>query len=166
MALRSHGCVERPWACTRMSCMRTWCIPAHQSPDCAHRAITHTHTHTRLACMVMMSAHTSVAHRGQVLAILPAGVGDKGLIALPCILGHFTQIVRPLLPFALLFSLTLSLHPRSLHTDRIPSPLPPSFLSLVLTVLTHLPRSYAIPRSFLPCSLSFLLTLSPASSGT
>lgn len=28
-----------------------------------------------------------------VLAILPAGVGDKGLIALPCILGHFTQIV-------------------------------------------------------------------------
>ena len=29
----------------------------------------------------------------QVLAILPPAVGDKGLIALPCILGHFSQIV-------------------------------------------------------------------------
>jgi len=28
-----------------------------------------------------------------VLAILPPGFGDKGLIALPCILGHFSQIV-------------------------------------------------------------------------
>eukprot|EP00277_Geminigera_cryophila_P023666 CAMPEP_0179463436 /NCGR_PEP_ID=MMETSP0799-20121207/45505_1 /TAXON_ID=46947 /ORGANISM="Geminigera cryophila, Strain CCMP2564" /LENGTH=185 /DNA_ID=CAMNT_0021266723 /DNA_START=75 /DNA_END=632 /DNA_ORIENTATION=+ len=28
-----------------------------------------------------------------ILTILPAGLGDKGLIALPCILGHFSQIV-------------------------------------------------------------------------
>lgn len=28
-----------------------------------------------------------------ILTILPPGLGDKGLIALPCILGHFSQIV-------------------------------------------------------------------------
>ena len=28
-----------------------------------------------------------------ILSILPPGLGDKGLIALPCILGHFSQIV-------------------------------------------------------------------------
>jgi predicted Na+-dependent transporter len=26
-----------------------------------------------------------------ILSILPPGLGDKGLIALPCILGHFSQ---------------------------------------------------------------------------
>jgi sodium/bile acid cotransporter 7 len=28
-----------------------------------------------------------------ILTILPPAIGEKGLIALPCILGHFSQIV-------------------------------------------------------------------------
>jgi hypothetical protein len=63
-----------------------------------------------------------------ILTILPAALGDKGLIALPCILGHFSQVPHPLGIFLTLERIFLgplpSLFPpraRPLSLGRVPS---------------------------------------------
>jgi hypothetical protein len=88
-----------------------------------------------------------------ILTILPAALGDKGLIALPCILGHFSQVPRPL---AIIFGpLPPLFPPRALGGCRDAMLLLLLLLMMMMMILLTAPTTNAqicVSRSLQPLS--------------